>query len=132
MVYTSPTDSFSAHAAKVTIDFNRSTSPSRMIHLVETMVSKIARDCVCRGASSIEQVKCFARTGSSDLVTVKVTGSNAQARCSGRFEAPSETLVAVFFVFVHDLDVTAMEEIVRNAVEHATRQAGKVVVQDLD
>ena len=104
---------FSAHAAKVHVHFTGQMTEDQLRKLVESLMSKVALNCVARGTRLIGHVKCIAEVEKEKYLACSVVGHDGKARCSGGLGRPSDRLDLIINVLQYGLRTSDLEEIVR-------------------
>ena len=125
-------EDFSACAMKVHIAFDRPERSEDMRKMVESLMTRIALDCVEAGTRLIGHIKCIAEVGPDKYIACSVTTPDGKPRSSSSFLIPSAKLEIVVNVLQYGLEKETIEEIVRNAAMTGFGNAAKVHVEDLD
>jgi hypothetical protein len=125
-------EDFSACASKVQITFDRPKQPEEMQMMVESLMTRIALDCVDAGTRLIGHIKCIAEVGPDKYIACSVTTPDGKPRCSRSFLIPSAELEIVVNVLQYGLDRETIEEIVKRAAMAGFGNASNVSVEDLD
>jgi hypothetical protein len=125
-------EDFSACASKVQITFDRPKQPEEMQMMVESLMTRIALDCVDAGTRLIGHIKCIAEVGPDKYIACSVTTPDGKPRCSNSFLIPSAKLEIVVNVLQYGLDRELIEDIVKKAAMTGFGNASNVIVEDLD
>jgi hypothetical protein len=125
-------EDFSACAAKVHITFDRSKRPDELQNMVESLMSKIALDCVEAGTRLIGHIKCIAEIEEGKYIACSVTTHDGKPRCANSFGKGSDKLEIIVNVLQYGLDKDAIEGIVDRAAQKGFGNGSTVIVEDLD
>lgn len=125
-------EDFSACAAKVHVAFKLGVDPAEMQRMVESLMSRIALDCVKAGTRLIGHIKCIAEVGTGKYIACSVTTPDGKPRCTGSFDVSSDRLEIVVNVLQYGLDKRTIEDIVEKAAITGFGDVSRVTVEDLD
>ena len=125
-------EDFSACAAKVHVTFKLLVEPAEMQRMVESLMTRIALDCVKAGTRLIGHIKCIAEGEVGKYIACSVTTPDGKPRCSNSFGIPSDKLEIVVNVLQYGLDKQTIEDIVEKAAITGFGDVSKVTVEDLD
>ncbi len=125
-------EDFAACAAKVHVTFKQRIEPVQMQNMVESLLTRVALDCVKAGTRLIGHIKCIAEVGEGLHIACSVTTPDGKARCSNSFAVASDKLEIVLNVLQYGLDKQTIEDIVEKAVLTGFRDVSRVTVEDLD
>jgi hypothetical protein len=125
-------EDFSASAAKIHVTFHRLVEPAEMQKMVESLMTRIALDCVKAGTRLIGHIKCIAEVEAGKYIACSVTTPDGKPRCSSSFGVPSDKLEIVVNVLQYGLDKQSLEDIVEKAAITGFGDVIKVTVEDLD
>jgi hypothetical protein len=123
---------FAACAAKVHVAFKQGIEPADMQRMVESLLTRIALDCVKSGTRLIGHIKCIAEVEAGKFIACSVTTPDGKSRCSNSFGVSSDKLEIVINVLQYGLDKRAIEDIVEKAAITGFGDVIRVTVEDLD
>jgi hypothetical protein len=125
-------EDFSACAAKVHVVFKQNVDPAEMQKMVESLMTRIALDCVKAGTRLIGHIKCIAEVEEGKYIACSVTTPDGKPRCTGSFGLESLKLDIVVNVLQYGLDKATLEDIVEKAAITGFGDVQRVTVEDLD
>jgi hypothetical protein len=125
-------EDFSACAARVHVTFKQRIQPTDMQKFVESLMTRIALDCVTAGTRLIGHIKCIAEVETGKYIACSVTTTDGKPRCSSSFGIESDKLEIVINVLQYGLDKETIEGIVEKAAIAGFGDVSKVTVEDLD
>jgi hypothetical protein len=125
-------EDFSACAARIRVTFKQPVQPSEMQKMVESLMTRIALDCVNAGTRLIGHIKCIAEVEAGKYIACSVTTPDGKPRCSSSFGMASIKLEMVVNVLQYGLDKETIEGIVDKAAIAGFGDVSRVTVEDLD
>jgi hypothetical protein len=125
-------EDFSACAARVHVTFKQMVQPADMQKMVESLMTRIALDCVKAGTRLIGHIKCIAEVETGKYLACSVTTPDGKPHSSGSFDIASNKLEIVINVLQYGLDKKTIEDIVDKAAIIGFGDVEKVTVEDLD
>ena len=78
-------EDFSACAARIRVTFKQPVQPAEMQRMVESLMTRIALDCVKAGTRLIGHIKCIAEVEAGKYIACSVTTPDGKPRCSSSF-----------------------------------------------
>lgn len=125
-------EDFSACAARIRVTFKKPVQPAEMQQMVESLMTRIALECVKAGTRLIGHIKCIAEVEAGKYIACSVTTPDGKPRCSSSFDIPSVKLEIVVNVLQYGLDKETIEGIVDKAAVAGFGDVSRVTVEDLD
>ncbi|MGD0818092.1 MAG: hypothetical protein ABR986_06790, partial [Methanomassiliicoccales archaeon] len=102
-------EDFSACAARIHVTFRLQIQPAEMQKMVESLMTRIALDCVETGTRLIGHIKCIAEVEAGKYIACSVTTPDGKPRCSSSFGIASDKLEIVVNVLQYGLDKETIE-----------------------
>jgi hypothetical protein len=127
------TPDFAAYAVGADVHLHDGTTSEELTKRIESLLTKIALECVNAGADLIGHIKCIVETDGKGFLAVSVVDASGQPHARGKLEEGIEEMDVIVNVLLYGLKRSKIQEIVDPLVRQELSVPGShLVLEDLE